>query len=117
MCQTTSDHDCGIQWTPFSHLKDLDFAIDMAVISATCTHIQEKTNMLSRYAKHINKQKMQIMRISALILDPVTTEEEPAEDVHEFTYLGRVISTDNRAPKDIKICNIHWPNSISNINL
>lgn len=106
MCQTTSDHSRGIQWTPFSHLEDLDFADDLAVISATYTHIKEKTNRLSRYAKqvslHINKQKTQTMRINALVSDPVNIEGEPAEDVNDFTYLGSVISTDNRAQKDIK---------------
>lgn len=106
MCQTTSDHSRGIQWTPFSHLEDLDFADDLAVISATYTHIKKKTNRLSRYAKqvglHINKQKMQTMRINALVSDPVNIEGEPAEDVNDFTYLGSVISTDNRAQKDIK---------------
>lgn len=42
------------------------------------------------------------MRISAPIPDPITIEGDPAEDVNEFTYLGSVISTDNRAQKYIK---------------
>ena len=42
MHKTTSDYPLGIQWTLFSCLEDLDFADDLAVISATHSHLQEK---------------------------------------------------------------------------
>ena len=61
MRTTTSDRPRGIQWTLFSHLKALDFADDLAVISATHSHLQEKSNRLSNFAKqtglHINQKK------------------------------------------------------------
>lgn len=42
------------------------------------------------------------MHINAPISDPVTIEGESIEDVNDFTYLGSIISTNNRAQKDIK---------------
>ena len=51
MHKTTSDCPLGIQWTLFSCLEDLDFADDLAVISATHSHLQEKSNQLSNFAK------------------------------------------------------------------
>ena len=41
--QATSDKRCGIQWTMFSHLEDLDFADDLAEISGNNTYLLEKT--------------------------------------------------------------------------
>jgi len=35
----------------FSHLKDLDFADDLAEISGNNTHLQEKTDRLNKYAR------------------------------------------------------------------
>lgn len=67
------------------------------------SHIQEKSDRLSRYAKqtglHINKQKTQAMRINAPVSDPITSEGEPIKDANVFTYLCSVISVDNRDKK------------------
>ena len=35
-------------------LEDLDFANDIALLSHTFQHIQQKTNRLSQYAKYIS---------------------------------------------------------------
>ena len=43
MRHTTEDQIRGIRWTPFSYLEDLDYADDLALLSDTHTHIQEKT--------------------------------------------------------------------------
>ena len=51
MRKTTSDKPRGIQWTLLSHLESLDFADDLAVLSTTHRHLQEKTNRLSCFAK------------------------------------------------------------------
>ena len=40
------DQRRGIRWTPYSTLKDLDFADDVALLSHTRQHIQEKTDQL-----------------------------------------------------------------------
>ena len=106
MRQTTADRPRGIQWTPFSKLEDLDFADDLAVLSTSYQHIQQKTDRLSSFAKQtgldISKQKTKVMRINSTVQTPVTVEGEAIEDVTDFTYLGSVISSDNGAQKDIR---------------
>lgn len=51
MHQTTSDRPRRIQWVLFSHLEDLDFVDDPAVVSSKHTLIQEKTDGLGAYAR------------------------------------------------------------------
>ena len=61
MRETTSDSPRGIQWNMFSHLEDLIFADDMAVMPATLNHLQENCHWLNNFAKqtglHINLRK------------------------------------------------------------
>ena len=47
LCRTVEDQRRGIRWTPFSTLEDLDFVDDVALLSYTRQHIQEKTDQLS----------------------------------------------------------------------
>ena len=53
MRQTTQDKKRGIRWNLFTNLDDLDFADDLALLSHTHSHIQEKTNRLHIYAKQV----------------------------------------------------------------
>jgi hypothetical protein len=103
--QATSDKRRGIQWTMFSHLEDLDFADDLAEISGNNIHLQEKTDRLNKYARqtglNINTKKTKIMTINA-IPEPITINNDPLEEVEDFTYLGSVLSKDNGAGKDSK---------------
>ena len=103
--QATSDKRRGIQWTMFSHLEDLDFADDLAEISGNKIHLQEKTDRLNKYARqtglNINTKKTKIMTINA-IPEPIAINNDPLEEVEDFTYLGSVLSKDNGADKDIK---------------
>ena len=109
MRKTTSDKPRGIQWNLFSHLEDLDFADDLAILSTNCSNLQEKTARLETYAKqtglHINTAKTQVMYVNATCTPtaPITANGDPLEFVDEFTYLGSLISTeDNGAQKNIK---------------
>ena len=45
--RTAEDQRRGKRWTPFSTLEDLDFADDLALLSHTWQHTQEKTDRLS----------------------------------------------------------------------
>ena len=67
MRQTTQDKNRGIRWILFTNLEDLDFADDLALISHTHSHIQEKTNRPHIYAKQvslkINKRKTEVMTL------------------------------------------------------
>ena len=53
MRQTTSDRLRGIRWTLFSTLEDLDFADDLALVSHTHQHMQEKTTRISMFAQQV----------------------------------------------------------------
>lgn len=53
MRRSTEDQPRDIQWTLFSSLEDLDFADDIALLSHTHCHMQEKTSILSTYARQV----------------------------------------------------------------
>jgi hypothetical protein len=53
MRRTTEDMPRGIQWTMFSHLEDLDFADDIALLSAMRNHLQDKTSKMSKNGKAV----------------------------------------------------------------
>lgn len=58
-----------LQWTLFSSLEDVDFADDLAALSATLSHLQEKCGRLSSFARktglHINLKKTQVIYVDA----------------------------------------------------
>ena len=51
--RTTEDQPRGIRWTLFTTLEDLDFADDLALVSHTHLHIQEKTTRVNRFVQQI----------------------------------------------------------------
>ena len=91
MRQSISLRSRGIQWTIFSHLQDLDFVDDIAILSSTPTHLQEKSDDLNTNAKKtgliISKKKSKIMCVNSDALRPINIDGEPLEHIEEFTYL------------------------------
>ena len=87
-------------------MEDLDFADDLAVMSSTHNHLQEKSDRLCKYAKqtglYINQKKTQVMCINTPTVAPITIDGEPLECVEDFSYLGSLISTEFGTQKDIK---------------
>ena len=69
-----------IQWTLSSHLEDIDFADDLAVLSTNAQHLQDKTNRLTKYALQtgliINTTKTQVMSINTTTQTQITINEE-----------------------------------------
>ena len=59
----------GIRWQMMTKLEDLDFADDLALISSSQKHMQEKTSNLNNTAKRvgfqINKKKTKLLKINA----------------------------------------------------
>ena len=108
MRKTTSGRPRGIQWTLFSCWEDLDFADELAVISATHSHLQEKSNRLSNFAKqtglHINQKKTKVMFVNAPTASPITINGEALKCIEDFTFLASLISNNNGAHKDIQAC-------------
>ena len=106
MRQTTADQPRGIRWTPFSTLEDLDFADDLALLSHTHHHIQEKTSRLSTFAQQVglkvSQKKTEVMMLNVQNPSPVTVNGEDLPTTEEFTYLGSTVRHDGGAGSDIK---------------
>ena len=105
MRQTTQNARHGIQWTKFSQLEDLDYAVDIALLSTNARHLQQKANVLNENAKkaglHIN-MKTKVMHLNFTEPHPqIMIDGEELEAVDNFTYLGSNISAENSVQKDI----------------
>ena len=78
MRQATSLRSHGIQRTIFSHLQDLDFADNIAILSSTPTHLQEKTDDLNINAKKtgliISKKESKIMCVNSDASRPINID-------------------------------------------
>jgi len=68
MRKTTEDTPTGIRWNITSTLEDLDFADDLALLSHTHHHLQEKTNRLNNFASQvgleISQTKTEVMMLN-----------------------------------------------------
>ena len=106
MHRTTEDQVRGIRWTPFSYLEDLDYADDIALLSHTHTHIQEKTQRLNTFAKqfglNISSKKTEIMALNATNTPQVQIDSEELHYTDRFTYLGSIIGRDGGTDLDIQ---------------
>ena len=106
MKKTTEDQPRGIRWTPFTTLEDLDFADDLAMVSHTHHHIQEKTSRLNTFAQQvglkISHKKTEVMLLNVQNPAPVIVNGEELTTTEEFTYLGSTVRHDGGAGSDIK---------------
>ncbi|KAK7101726.1 hypothetical protein V1264_020063 [Littorina saxatilis] len=106
MRNTTKDAQRGIRWTLFSFLDDLDFADDLALLSHTHKHIQEKTDRLCMFGGQIglsvSQKKTETMLLNAERPTPVKAYGADLPQTEQFTYLGSIIRKDGGAEKDIK---------------
>ena len=104
--RTTTQVPRGIQWTLTKRLEDLDFADDIALLSHSFQHTQQKTQDLCSTAKQtgldINIQKTKCPRTNATQNAPIMLEGEQIENVAKFTYLGSVVSDTGKSEEDIR---------------
>ena len=94
----------GIQWTLYTHLEDLDFADDIALLSSSHSQMQKKTNKMTSLAKRVGlniNEKTKILRLNKKKTDQVQIEGKGIEDVDEFTYLGATVSKEGGGGKDM----------------
>ena len=96
MRRTTERHRNGIRWNFTSMLQDLDFEVDIVLVTSKYEHIQNKTyrrvDNAGRLRLKINAQKCKVMRMNTPREDKVMTGREEVEDVDEFLYLGTVVT-------------------------
>ena len=75
MKRSTEHHRTGIQWNLFSQLEDLDFADDLALLSETHKHMQQKTERLqeksSQLGLKINVGKTRVMKVNSRSSEPI----------------------------------------------
>ena len=105
MKTTTTGRKNGIQWTLWSQLDDLDFADDLALLSHSHNHMQDKTTLLATTSLgaglRINKEKTKMMRINTPTTSPVTIDDRPIKEVDSFTYLGSIIDKQGGTDSDV----------------
>ena len=106
MRQTTANTPRGIRWGTFTTLEDLDFADDLALMSHTHQHIQDKTSELEKYSGQmglkINVKKTEVMTLNVNNPGSVLLDGKTLPHVDTFTYLGSTVTTNGGAECDIK---------------
>ena len=88
----------GITWTLMDTLEDLHCANDIVLLAHRHQDIQRKTNDVALIGRqvglNINTDKTKLMKINARSDQQVTINNKNIEEVQEFVYLGRTITTD-----------------------
>ncbi|KAK1795740.1 hypothetical protein P4O66_001223 [Electrophorus voltai] len=79
----------GIPWTNGSHLTDLDFADDIALLVNTKPALQSMTTCLE------GEDKTKVMRVNHQTKVQITIGQQTVEDIDKFTYLGSVVSNND----------------------
>ena len=95
MRRTVKSGENRIRWRLTSMLDDLDFADDVALLSSTKQHIQNKTTRMNNEARRvglkINKEKTKVMSINAKSQEKITVDGQDISEVETFNYLGATI--------------------------
>ena len=95
----------GIQWTLTKKLEDLDFADDIALLSHSHAHMQEKTSKIAEKSAqvglNINVAKTKVMRINTRCNKEIKLGNEPLETVDKFTYLGSIVTPSGGTEEDV----------------
>ena len=106
MRKTTENARTGIRWDFTSLLEDLDFADDIALLSSSMNHIQQKTTKLEENAEKVglklNSSKCKVMKANSKSNDKLNVRQDEVEEVDKFTYLGANVSKDGGTTADIK---------------
>ena len=105
MRRTTEGQPRGIRWTLFDTPEDLDFVNNLALLSHTHQHIQEKTCCLSRFSQQvglqISKRKTEVMTLNVNAPAPILLDDQALPSTETFTYLGSVVRQDRGTTEDI----------------
>ena len=95
----------GIPWLNGTHLEDLDFADDIALMSTSTEAMQRKTDQLASMAGRVGLQisfdKTKVMKSPGSNGDRVQLEGKAIEEVDHFTYLGSCIDREGNTRKEV----------------
>ena len=104
--RTVEDQRRGIRWTLFSTPEDLDVADDLALLSHTWQHIQEKTDRLSIFSNQvgmtISLKKTEAMCVNVPSPTEIRVRGQGIPFTDKFTYLGSVLCQDGGTGVDIR---------------
>jgi hypothetical protein len=88
-------------------LEELDFADDMCLLSQSFREMNQKMKDLIKITKgaglKINSQQSKIMRINGKTTEGFEIEGKPVEELHEFCYLGSMVTEDGGAETNVNI--------------
>ncbi|GFR64218.1 retrovirus-related Pol polyprotein from type-2 retrotransposable element R2DM [Elysia marginata] len=106
MKNTVGNGENGIRWKFMSKLDDLDFSDDIALLSSTQQHLQQKTDNLvllsQRTGLRVNPEKCNTLRIYEKSTDKIRVDNATLEDVETFHYLGAVVSKIGGGSKNLQ---------------
>ena len=107
MRETTKDKKRGLQWSLMEQLEDIDYAVDIALISQGHTDIKERLPKLDEEARKtglkINVKKTKGLRLNHTSVATFTIRQDTIEEVQDFAYLGSTVSTEGGTEQDIRI--------------
>ena len=87
-------------------LKDTNYTDDLALLSHTEDHMQEKTRKLEENARMIglmiNAKKTKLMYLNTERLLVIFVEGKQLDTLDSFNYIGSCITTEGGAERDIK---------------
>ena len=96
----------GIRWTLTKRLEDFDFADDICMLANRLQDSQEQLDHLRSTGLcaglKINVSKTKTMRVNACLNNNIMLSGQAIVDVHEFTYLGSIVSPTGGTEEDIK---------------
>jgi len=106
--KATAGHTTGLQWLSQTHLCDLDFADDVALLDHTWSGMRDLTEKVKDQAASlglkINTSKTKIISIGKCIgNESLEIDGERVEKVEEFCYLGSFLSNNSSCDKEIKV--------------
>lgn len=106
MLRTVEGKRTGIRWNVTTMLEDLDFADDIALLSSTMDHLQQKTTRLESNAAKVglklNAKKCKLMKVNSRSNNRLRAGESEVEEVESFTYLGANVTNDGGSTADVK---------------
>ncbi|GFR63250.1 hypothetical protein ElyMa_000151300 [Elysia marginata] len=89
----------------FNRLDDEDFADDIALLSHSQKHMQEKTSCVETTAGSIglkiSHSKSKVMKINTKSNSDVLIDEKSVENVTDFKYLGSCLTSDGNMNREI----------------
>ena len=101
---TTTGRYNGIQWTLWTQLDDLEFAVDLALLSHNHSQMQDKTTRLETTSAgtglKINRKKTELMKMNTTVKTPVTVVGEPIREGEPFVYLRNMVDQQGDTDRD-----------------